>query len=119
MSGHFTRVATRYANAVFKDGAYEGRPCGKLEIATCQRFLDDLSWQTNEDFEWQYYAPAAEQACEYMECLPHSKGHWAKRTATNDGLIHLEAWQAFFTAIFLAGFIKTTRSAGFASFIWK
>ena len=116
MSGHFTRIATRYANAVLKDGAYEGRPCGKLEIATCQRFLDDLSWQTSEDFEWQYYAPAAEQACEYMECLPHSKGHWAKRTATNDGLIHLEAWQAFFYCNIFGWFHKNNTERRFREF---
>ena len=116
MSGHFTRLATRYAKAVAKDGKFEGRPCGELEIAACQRFLDDLAWQTNPDFEWHYYAPAAEEFCEYFESLPHPKGKWAKRTKTNDGLIDIEPWQAFFFCNVFGWFSKETAERRFREF---
>ena len=106
MSGHFTRLATRYAKSVVKDGKYEGRPCGQLEIASCQRFLNDLAWQTNPDFEWQFFAPAAEQACEFIELMPHTKGKWARRTKDQDGLIDLEAWQAFYVCNLFGWFHK-------------
>jgi len=108
MTHPFTRAATRYAKAVSKDGKYDGRPCGQLEILACRRFLDDLAWQTNGDFEWHYHAPAAEQACEFIEEMPHTKGKWARVTKDNDGLLDLEDWQAFTVCNLFGWFQKET-----------
>lgn len=112
MNGKFTRMAVRYANEVTKTGFDNSRglhrPCGKLEIDACYRFLNDLSWQSDDDFDFQYFAPAAEEACEFIEMMPHTKGKWAVRTKDNDGLIDLEPWQAFIICNIFGWFDKSS-----------
>lgn len=66
-------------------------PACKWIISACQRFMDDLHWQDDDEFRWRYDFEAAERACDFMEMMPHIKGRWAAR-----GLrITLEPWQCF------------------------
>ena len=117
MNGKFTRMAVRYAKEVVDKG-YDNsrglkRPCGKLEIAACYRFLNDLAFQSEEGFDYEYYAPTAEHACEFIEMMPHTKGKWARRTKDFDGLIDLEGWQAFIVCNILGWFKKGTANRRF------
>ncbi len=57
-------------------------------IAAGRRFLDDLD---REHFPYWFDPIAAQQACEFVEALPHVKGEWAKRGE----LLRLEPWQSF------------------------
>jgi phage terminase large subunit-like protein len=67
--------------------------CKWIRLA-CNRFLDDLAWQDDDDFRFYYDATAAEKACNFIEDLPHIKGKWAAKGMT----LTLEAWQSFFVA---------------------
>jgi len=60
----------------------------RLTRLACRRFLNDLE---REDAPWYFDALAAEQACDFIERLPHVKGEWAKRRE----LLVLEPWQLF------------------------
>jgi len=83
----FSVMAVQYAEGV-RDGTIPA--CRWIRLA-CQRFLDDLSWQDDDTFDFIYDAEAAERACGFMEKMPHIKGRWAAK-----GLrLKLEQWQAF------------------------
>lgn len=60
----------------------------KLTQQACQRMLSDLEC---EDAPWHLDATAAENACNFIETLPHIKGEWAKRRE----LLVLQGWQCF------------------------
>lgn len=82
-----TKSAERYVSDVI-GGAV---PACKWVRAACQRQLDDLARQPDE--EWPYYFDegAAERVCAFVELMPHVKGEWAARRET----ITLEPSQAF------------------------
>ncbi len=63
------------------------RAGNKYEIASCQRFIDDL--KGIEGFK--YNVDKAERACNKIEQLPHIKGKWAKMKKR----LILEPWQRF------------------------
>jgi phage terminase large subunit-like protein len=56
----------------------------------CQRQLDDIAKQTDEDYSYRFDNAAAERVCRFVELSPHIKG---KKFAGQ--LIHLEDWQSF------------------------
>ena len=62
------------------------RPACKLERLACERFVRDLSHSA-----YIFDAGKAEQACGFIEKLPHTKGKWAAARE----LIKLEPWQCF------------------------
>ena len=72
----------------------------------CQATLDDLAQQGKKGFEYFYDAPAAENACEFIELLPHVKGKWAKMA---DNRLRLEPWQIWLTCRLLGWKSKTTK----------
>ncbi len=78
-----SKAAVKYAYQVTKGH----KPACKWVVLACQRFLDDLQGGTEYEFE----AEKAEDACTFIEKLPHIKGKWAAR---KEKLI-LEGWQAF------------------------
>lgn len=65
------------------------KEAGKFEVLACQRFLDDC--ERIESIPWDFDIGLAERACRFIECLPHTKGRWAKKHE----LITLGAWQCF------------------------
>lgn len=76
-------LAIDYAEQVCSGGIVAGNWCKEA----CERFLADLS----RDWEWIFEDWRAEQACEFIEELPHIKGEWAKRGER----LKLEPWQCF------------------------
>lgn len=58
----------------------------------CERYLDDLSKQEDDEFPYYMDNDAAEHACEFIELMPHTKGRWAR-----EGLkLALQPWQCMF-----------------------
>ena len=68
-----------------------GKIPASIEIVqACQRFIDDLG----RDFGFHFDAGKGENACRFVEKLPHTKGRWASK-----GLdITLEPFQKFIIA---------------------
>ncbi len=90
-----------YANHVVKGH----RLACKEETQACQRFLDDLN---QDGFAYTLDIDKAEDACHFIEQLPHTKGKWA---AQRKNLI-LEPWQCFIV-VNLFGWVN---HAGFRRF---
>jgi phage terminase large subunit-like protein len=61
---------------------------GKLARLACERFLRDLA---RDDWQWRFDADRADNACVFIELLPHIKGQWARQRLK----ITLEDWQVF------------------------
>lgn len=79
--------AKRYALDVV-----EGRiVAGRFVRLACQRHLDDLARQDDEDFPFEFDEAAADYVCEFLELFPHTKGRWAR---TGERLA-LSDWQCF------------------------
>ncbi|TNE83295.1 MAG: terminase large subunit [Gammaproteobacteria bacterium] len=74
------------------------RPANKYEILAIQRHVDDLARQNTEAFPYVFDDEKARRAIQFIEKLPHVKGHWAalRGKAAN---IHLEGWQRFIIAM--------------------
>lgn len=83
----FSVMAVQYAEGV-RDGTVPA--CKWIKLAA-ERFLDDLHWQSDDSFKFQYDADKAERACGFIERMPHIKGRWAAKGLT----LKLEPWQAF------------------------
>lgn len=80
-------VAEQYARDVT-----EGKiPASKWVRLACQRHLDDLAWQDDDDFKFRFDEKAANKVCSFIELMPHTKGKWAANRET----IKLEPWQTF------------------------
>lgn len=63
------------------------QPACQQMVQACQRFIDDL----NREFEYVFDTEKADDACAFIEKLPHTKGRWAFK---NEDLT-LEPWQKF------------------------
>jgi len=72
------------------DVIHERKPACKQEKQASQRFVDDLG-RTGDDWPWFFDVAKAEDPCEFIEKLPHTKGRWARGQNT----ITLEGWQCF------------------------
>lgn len=87
MSKNHSEIAIGYAQDVL---ASRIPACYFVKLA-CQRFIDDLSRQGDDDFPFIFDEAKANRACKFMELLPHVKGKWASQKK----LLELEAWQCF------------------------
>lgn len=74
--------------------------CKWIKLA-CKRHLDDLAREAEGDFAYRFDPDIAEVWCQFIECLPHTKGKWARSAER----IRLEPWQAFKTAC-LFGWVR-------------
>lgn len=83
----FSVMAVEYAEGV-RSGDIVA--CKWIRLA-CERFLDDLHWQDDDEFEFEYDAERAERVCGFIEKMPHIKGRWAAQGKR----LQLEPWQAF------------------------
>lgn len=97
----YVEAALAYAKAVI---AGEIAACKWTHLA-CQRQLDDLARQTNEQWPWQFDQALASRPCEFIELLPHIKGKWAREGR----LIELEPWQCFILTTVFGWVHKETR----------
>lgn len=75
------------AHSYARDVVAGGKPACKWVRLACQRQLDDLVRQDDDDWPYRFDLEAAEKPCYFVELLPHIKGKWA------GGLIVLEPWQ--------------------------
>ena len=73
----------------------------------CQRFLDDF--ERGEDWPYEYDAKLAENVCRWIECLPHTKGRWAREKR----LFELEHWQSFIVCNVFGWVERETRKRRF------
>jgi len=80
----FVAIAIEYAEGVVSGAIVAG---GIVKKA-CQRQLDDLA---KDDWPYYFNSVTANRVCEFIECLPHTKGIWAQRHE----LLTLEPWQIF------------------------
>lgn len=81
------RRAARYADDVITGKQIA---CDYIKRA-CERFVRDLQKQRTKSFPFWMDNDEANRACEFLECLPHIKGEWAKKGL----LLELEDWQCF------------------------
>lgn len=86
-------AANKYARDVVS-----GRiDAGKEVKQACKRHLDDLKKSETRAFKYKFCRDTAEQVCEFVQLLPHTKGKWARERER----IKLEPWQKFiFSCVF-------------------
>lgn len=92
MAYQHVTAANRYARDVVS-----GRiPACKWVKLACQRHLDDLK-KKGANWPYKFDKDKAENACRFIELLPHVKAKWGQRKE----LIKLEPWQSFsFCSVF-------------------
>ncbi len=87
---------TNAANKYARDVVSEKIPACKWVKLACQQHLDDLK-RTGKKFPYYFSKEAAEAVILFVECLPHTKGEWARKRKR----LTLEPWQKFiFACIF-------------------
>ena len=89
-SRDFTAIARQYASDVVQSAI----PACKSIRLQCQRFLDELGRQPEEDFPHRFDEEKAARVCKFIERLPHSKGKWARKREC----LRLEPWQIWILA---------------------
>lgn len=77
---------------------------GKFIKAACQRHLDDLERSlADTNWPWVFDAEKAGKVCHFLQCLPHTKGEWARVRVEHGGIVRpkivLEPWQIFAVAV--------------------
>ena len=87
----YTAVAEQYARDVISGKI----PAAKYIKLACQRHLDDLAWQDDDDFAYRFDAGAGGKVCAFIELMPHTKGKWAAKKQT----LTMEPWQVFFVMV--------------------
>lgn len=75
----------------------------------CRRHLNDLVSAKQAAYPYRFDESKANRVCEFIEGLPHTKGHWAAERED----IRLEPWQCFIVCC-LFGWVR--RSDGFRRF---
>ena len=98
----FTHRALQYAEDIQKGKI----PACKHVINACNRFISDLSRKdifldSNKAEEW----------CEFLEKLPHTKGKWAAKSEK----LTLSNWQIFCTVNIFGFYIKKSKRRRFRS----
>lgn len=82
--------------------------CKWVKLA-CQRHLDDLAKAKKG---WAYYFDEAKanHVCQFLESLPHVKGHWAAELQ----FIVLQPWQCFILCVIFGWLKVATRTRRFS-----
>ncbi len=88
MKPSFTATAEAYARDVVAGRIL----AGKYIRLACQRHLDDLDWQGDDNFAFRFDPKKGARVCAFIELLPHTKGKWAAKRER----LKLEPWQVFF-----------------------
>ncbi|HCE6116463.1 terminase large subunit [Pseudomonas aeruginosa] len=83
-------IARQYASDVV-GGAIVA--CRYVKLA-CQRFLNDLDRQGDDDWPYVFDETKADRAVKFMQLMPHTKGKWS---ASKSKLV-FEPWQVFIEA---------------------
>lgn len=109
--GHssYVKVAIKYAQAAAADRA--GKKVGKWVRLAAQRFLDDLARSKLKRTPFSFSDAHADDACDFIEKLPHVEGEW------ETGTIKLDPSQVFFV-VNLFGFRKPDGSRRFSTALY-
>ncbi|END0136155.1 terminase large subunit [Pseudomonas aeruginosa] len=83
-------IARQYASDVVSGGIVA---CRYVKLA-CQRFLNDLDRQGDDDWPYVFDEAKADRAVKFMQLMPHTKGKWS---ASKSKLV-FEPWQVFIEA---------------------
>ncbi|EOV2224843.1 terminase large subunit [Pseudomonas aeruginosa] len=83
-------IARQYASDVVGG---EIVACRYVKLA-CQRFLNDLDRQGDDDWPYVFDEAKADRAVKFMQLMPHTKGKWS---ASKSKLV-FEPWQVFIEA---------------------
>ncbi|PRD26039.1 UNVERIFIED_CONTAM: Putative terminase large subunit [Trichonephila clavipes] len=83
-------IARQYASDVVSGGIVA---CRYVKLA-CQRFLNDLERQDDDDWTYVFDEAKADRAVKFMQLMPHTKGKWS---ASKSKLV-FEPWQVFIEA---------------------
>ncbi|HCG0524366.1 TPA: terminase large subunit, partial [Pseudomonas aeruginosa] len=83
-------IARQYASDVVSGGIVA---CRYVKLA-CQRFLNDLERQDDDDWPYVFDEAKADRAVKFMQLMPHTKGKWS---ASKSKLV-FEPWQVFIEA---------------------
>lgn len=105
-SGDFVDRAVEYAREAVADK--KGRVHGKLMRAAAHRFLDDMKRARRRKSPFVFNRDKANDACEFIELLPHVEGVWETPT------IRLHRSHVFFV-VQLFGFRKRDGSRRYTS----
>lgn len=95
----FVAIALAYAHEAIKDK--NGKKFGVLLRYAAQRFIGDLKRAKSKDCEFKFDEWHANDACRFLECLPHVEGRWE----TPDIVLHPSH---IFFVVQLFGFRKKT-----------
>ena len=82
---NYAEIAKQYA----RDVGSGRQPAGKSIRLQCGRYLDELKRSRRKDFPFRFDEKKAGRICRFIECLPHTKGAWARKKQ----LLVLEPWQ--------------------------
>jgi len=97
----------KYCNDAIADILPNRKTC-LFEKLACQRHLDDLNKQGNEDYPYYFDEEAANKRCYFIECLQHTKGKWRGQ------YIKLEDEQIFAEAVKFGWLKKETDKRRFS-----
>jgi phage terminase large subunit-like protein len=86
----YAAIAQQYA----RDVVSGKQPACKWIRLQCERFLDELKQQRRKEFPFRFEPRKVARFCAFIECLPHTKGKWARSRET----ICLEPWQVWIFA---------------------
>lgn len=84
------------------------RLANKFEIAACKRHKNDLKRSRKKGFVYKFDIEKAERAINFIELMPHTKGHWAKKVGA-DRQLRLGGWQKFIIASIFGWVHKKTQ----------
>lgn len=84
------QLAIDYAKGVVSGKILAGR----LARLACQRFLNDLDLHKGKNSAFEFDKDRGEEACEFIENLPHVKGRWARDALA----LKLSPWQCLVIA---------------------
>ncbi|HBP5146152.1 TPA: terminase large subunit [Pseudomonas aeruginosa] len=83
-------IARQYASDVVGGGIVV---CRYVKLA-CQRFLNDLGRQDDDDWPYVFDEAKADRAVKFMQLMPHTKGKWS----SSKSKLVFEPWQVFIEA---------------------
>lgn len=109
-SPHVTK-ANQYARKVVQGKIVA---CRLIKLA-CQRYLDDLEQSKSSNYPYRFDKDAAEDACEFIELLPHTKGEWSARKE----LLKLEPSQCFLVVNIFGWLVKKTGKRRFREIYYQ
>jgi phage terminase large subunit-like protein len=98
----FSKIVATYCRGVIAGKV----PAGEWVVKAVKRHINDLEREkTDKKFPYHFDSKKGSLVCEFVECLPHTKGRWA----ADRELIVLQPWQCFLIYV-LFGWLRDSNS---------